>query len=98
MIRGYTMLCSMADVLPLVWGYKFSREIARRMDGFRGEVKGLHPTFAEGSAAALLEKAEGPIAFDAPRIVYSNEDDTAIEKYTREFGTLSCTSSRHPNG
>ena len=76
----------MADVRPLIWGYKFSREIARRMDGFRGEVKGLHPTFAEGSSAALLEKAEGPIPFDSPRIVYSQEDDAAVEKYTREFG------------
>ncbi|VDC02039.1 unnamed protein product [Peniophora sp. CBMAI 1063] len=76
---------SMADVRPLIWGYKFSREIARRMEGFRGEVKGLHPTFAEGSPAALIEKAEGPVPFDSPRIVYSTEDDAAIEKYTREF-------------
>lgn len=82
------LLLSMADVRPLIWGYKFTREIARRMDGFRGEVKGLHPTFAEGSSAALLEKAEGPIAFDSPRIVYSTEDDAAIEKYTREFGAF----------
>lgn len=26
------------DIAPLVWSYKISREIARRMDGFRGEL------------------------------------------------------------
>lgn len=27
------------DIAPLVWSYKISREIARRMDGFRGELE-----------------------------------------------------------
>jgi alcohol oxidase len=79
-------MTSMADVNTLIWGYKFTREIARRMPSFRGEVKSLHPSFPMGSAAGILEKSEGPISFDSPRIAYTPEDDAAVEKYTREFG------------
>jgi alcohol oxidase len=75
----------MADVRPLVWGYKFTREIARRMATFRGEVSGLHPAFPAGSAASLLAKADGPVPFDAPALVYSAEDDAAVETYQRQF-------------
>ena len=71
---------------PLTWGYKFSREIARRMPHFRGEPAALHPAFPPGSAAAVVEHAEGPIAFDTPRIEYSDEDERAIEAYARATG------------
>ncbi|KAI0066429.1 alcohol oxidase-like protein [Artomyces pyxidatus] len=54
---------AMADVTPLIWAYKHTREIARRIPLFR----------------------DGPIALDAPRIVYSVEDDAEIERYTREM-------------
>jgi len=73
----------MADVKPLTWGYKFTREIARRMPHFRGEPPALHPAFAPGSAAAIVPHAEGPIAIDAPRIEYSEEDERALETYAR---------------
>ncbi|KAH9959185.1 alcohol oxidase-like protein [Russula dissimulans] len=86
-VPGY--LESMADVKPLTWGYKFSREIARRMPYFRGEPAVLHPAFAPGSAAAVVEHAEGPIAFDTPRVEYSDEDERAIEAYVR--ATVSTT-------
>jgi len=66
-----------------MWGYKFSREIARRMPHFRGEPSALHPAFAPGSAAAVVEHAEGPVAFDTPRIEYSDEDERAIEAFAR---------------
>lgn len=39
--RAYNILhilCRMADVKVLTWGYKFTREIARRMPHFRGDV------------------------------------------------------------
>jgi len=76
-------------VKPLTWGYKFSREIARRMPHFRGEPSVLHPAFAPGSAAAIVEHAEGPVAFDTPRIKYSDEDERAIEAYARAtVGTI----------
>jgi alcohol oxidase len=55
------------DVLLLRWGYKWSRELARRMDGFRGENAAGHPAFPEGSQAACGE-AQGPVEIDAPEI------------------------------
>ncbi|KAH9971399.1 alcohol oxidase-like protein [Lactifluus volemus] len=86
-VPGY--LESMADVKPLTWSYKFAREIARRMQHFRGEPPAFHPAFPSGSPASIVEKAEGPIPFDAPRIVYSGADEAAIEAYAR--ATMSTT-------
>jgi alcohol oxidase len=76
----------MADVRPLMWAYKFSREIARRMPHFRGEPPALHPAFVLGGTAAIIEHAEGPVPFDATRIVYSEEDEAALEAYVRATG------------
>jgi alcohol oxidase len=69
-----------------MWGYKFSREIARRMPHFRGEPAVLHPAFAPGCPASVVEDAEGPIELDAPRIVYSDEDERALEAHVRANG------------
>jgi alcohol oxidase len=77
---------SIADVRPLTWGYKFQREIARRMPHFRGEPPKLHPAFAPGGPAAVIAHAEGPIPFDTPRIVYSEEDERVLEEFTRAQG------------
>jgi len=76
----------MADVKPLMWAYKFVREVARRMPHFRGEPAALHPPFAPDSAAAVVEHAEGPIPSDTPRIQYSDEDERALEAYVRAAG------------
>ena len=76
----------LADVKVLAWGYKFSREIARRMPYFRGEPAPLHPAFAPGSPASVVEHAEGPIAFDTARIVYSEEDELALDAFVRKTG------------
>jgi alcohol oxidase len=73
----------MADVKVLTWGYKFTREIARRMPHFRGEPAALHPAFTPGSPAAIVPHAEGPVAFDTPRIEYTEEDERALEAYAR---------------
>ncbi|KAI9453452.1 alcohol oxidase-like protein [Lactarius psammicola] len=79
---------SKADVRPLTWGYKFLREIARRMPHFRGEPPVLHPAFAPGGPASVVAHAEGPVPFDAPRIVYSEEDEGALEEFARaQVGT-----------
>ncbi|KAH9053396.1 alcohol oxidase-like protein [Lactarius vividus] len=80
-VPGY--LESKADVQPLTWGYKFMREIARRMPHFRGEPPALHPAFAPGGPAAVMAHAEGPVSFDAPRLVYSEEDERALEVFVR---------------
>ena len=73
---------------PLIWGYKFVREIARRMPHFRGEPAALHPAFAPGGPASIVAHAEGPVAFDAPRIVYSEDDERTLEAFTRANGPL----------
>lgn len=78
---------SVADVQPLVWGYKYTREIARRMPHFRGEAAPLHPKFPTGSAAAVVEEGM-PYPIDAAPIVYTAEDDKAIEQYIRLLGTF----------
>ncbi|KAH9174551.1 alcohol oxidase-like protein [Lactarius sanguifluus] len=80
-VPGY--LESKVDVQPLTWGYKFAREIARRMPDFRGEPPVLHPAFSQSGPAAVVAHAEGPISFDAPRIVYSEEDERALEAFVR---------------
>jgi alcohol oxidase len=71
-------------VQPLIWGYKFMREIARRMPYYRGELS--HPAFAPGGPASVVEDADGPVPFDAPRIVYTEEDERALEAFVRAKG------------
>jgi alcohol oxidase len=39
------------DMVPMVWGYIKSRETARRMDAYAGEVQNMHPFFDFDSEA-----------------------------------------------
>ncbi|KAK6833190.1 alcohol oxidase [Apiospora arundinis] len=39
------------DMAPMVWGYIKSRETARRMDAYAGEVQAMHPWFSYDSPA-----------------------------------------------
>ena len=39
------------DMAPMVWGYIKSRETARRMDAYAGEVTNMHPFYAFDSPA-----------------------------------------------
>lgn len=39
------------DMVPMVWGYIKSRETARRMDAYAGEVANMHPFYSFDSAA-----------------------------------------------
>lgn len=99
-----------ADVPPIRWSYKKCREIARRMDAYRGELTSCHPHFHPASPAACedvdLETAReilGPRAltngihmgtWSRPSkhepgkvkedIVYSKEDDEAIDNWVRD--------------
>lgn len=43
------------DMGPMVWGYIKSRETARRMDAYAGEVTGMHPFYAYESPAAAQD-------------------------------------------
>ncbi|KAG1859674.1 GMC oxidoreductase-domain-containing protein [Suillus subluteus] len=72
-----------SDIVPLNFGYKKMREIFRRMPSYRGEVPAGHPCFPEGSAAVCRETT-GPVDLNAPDLVYTAEDDEAIDRYNRD--------------
>ena len=67
------------------WGYKLSREYARRMPSYRGEVlgSGIHPSFSPGSPL-VAQQRDGPVPIEEPNYVYSEEDERAVEKWIRE--------------
>ncbi|EIN11107.1 alcohol oxidase [Punctularia strigosozonata HHB-11173 SS5] len=44
-----------ADFAPIRWSYKKTREVARRMDAFRGELSSHHPHFHPASPAATRD-------------------------------------------
>jgi len=74
------------DLKTQVWGYKMSREIARRLPYYKGELELGHPKFASGSKAALeIGLGDGEVK----DLVYSEEDDAAIEDWIR--GNLNTT-------
>ncbi|KAJ6552459.1 GMC oxidoreductase-domain-containing protein, partial [Mycena vulgaris] len=71
-----------ADVVALRWAYKKCRELTRRLPAFRGALGPAHPQFAQDSPAALTDV--GPVPLEAPKIVYSTEDDKAIDVNVRQ--------------
>jgi alcohol oxidase len=73
-----------ADVATLRWGYKKSREFARRMGAYRGEFKARHPSFSEDSAVACREDVSGPVDIDSPDLNYSTEDNEAIDNFHKQ--------------
>ncbi|KAJ3759602.1 GMC oxidoreductase-domain-containing protein [Lentinula raphanica] len=86
-----------ADVAVLRWCYKRGRELARRMSSYRGEIAAGHPKFCSsppgsdlgksrlkaGIPASVVSSTSGPVAIDTPDIVYSEEDDRAIDDHLR---------------
>ncbi|KAG1859685.1 GMC oxidoreductase-domain-containing protein [Suillus subluteus] len=72
-----------SDIVPINFGYKKMREIFRRMPSYRGEVPAGHPCFPEGSAAVCRETT-GPVDLNAPDLIYTAEDDEAIDRYHRD--------------
>lgn len=72
----------------MTWAYKKSREAARRMRTFRGELAAAHPPFAASSAAAVLEAVPdggAPVAAGAAdTIAYTAEDERVLEQWLRE--------------
>lgn len=55
------------------------------MPVFRGEPAPLHPKFPSGSEAGFIESGL-PVHLNTPKLVYTAEDDKAIEQYVRESG------------
>ena len=62
------------------------------MEFYRGDFQVAHPTFAEGSQAAT-QLVGMPVDITASNIVYSKEDDDAIDEFHRRTGlhTLFCS-------
>lgn len=50
------------------------------MPYYRGEYVLAHPGFAENSAAVCRGEIQ-PVVIDAPDIVYTEEDDKAIDQW-----------------
>ncbi|KAK4107380.1 GMC oxidoreductase [Canariomyces notabilis] len=72
------------DIKKHMWAYKKQREIARRMDVYRGEIAAAHPPFPAGSKAAAIDLVDGPLPKDVTDIEYTAEDDAVLEKWLRE--------------
>ncbi|XP_006459482.1 hypothetical protein AGABI2DRAFT_191450 [Agaricus bisporus var. bisporus H97] len=77
-----------ADLHVLRWAYKHTRELARRMPAYRGELVSSHPKFPEGSEAAG-KAPNRPVPIDGPKIKYTEADDRAIDEYVKQ--TVSST-------
>ncbi|ETS86609.1 hypothetical protein PFICI_00437 [Pestalotiopsis fici W106-1] len=71
------------DVTKHIWVYKKQREIARRMQAYRGEVPAMHPPFPQSSAAALVE-TDAPLLANVTDIEYTAEDDAIIAQWARD--------------
>ncbi|PPQ69811.1 hypothetical protein CVT25_009748 [Psilocybe cyanescens] len=71
-----------ADLVSLRWSYKKARELGRRLKYYAGDLVVGHPAFKETSSAQPIQPAS-PAAISAPKIVYSKEDDDAIDEYHR---------------
>ncbi len=79
-------LCSSADDLAVLkWGYKRSREFARRLKSYRGEYTPSHPVFPKNSAAVTSGDNQ-PSPIEAANIEYTEEDEEAIVEFTRKAG------------
>lgn len=72
------------DLAVLVFIYKRTRELARRLASFRGEFVEGHPQYPPGSAAAAGLQTT-PVPINAPDITYTPEDDRAIETWVKKI-------------
>ncbi|CAE6461208.1 unnamed protein product [Rhizoctonia solani] len=72
-----------ADLEAHVWMYKKSREIFRRIPSYRGEYAPLHPRFPSGSRAGCV-RTEKALAQGIEDLVYTEEDNAALEDWVRE--------------
>jgi alcohol oxidase len=75
------------DLPPQVWAWKVVREITRRMPSYRGELGAIGPKFKEDSPARCLSAEEAVELHKQEKIediVYSKEDDEAIEEWVRQ--------------
>lgn len=74
------LLSHAADIGPLVWAYKWWREVLLRLPCFLEEVTSSHPTFAKNSTASAEYVRRHP----GERIHYSDEDENLIKEFISE--------------
>ena len=84
-LKEITWSTSPEDLAILRFGYKLSREFARRMPCYEGEYIPGHPVFPNGSEAECKSDVK-PVPIAAPRIRYTAEDDKALDDYLRKSG------------
>jgi alcohol oxidase len=77
------------DIKILAWTYKKTREIARRLDDYAGGFTPTHPVFDKSSRASfdvddVYLKELGSDKDKIQDIVYTKDDDEAIEAFLRE--------------
>ncbi|KAF7314829.1 GMC oxidoreductase [Mycena kentingensis (nom. inval.)] len=73
--------------LPPLGVQKVARGDAPPPPAYRGPLLPAHPQFAASSAAAWPEGETGPVPLDAPKFVYTEEDDAAIDLHTRAMAS-----------
>ncbi|CZS96457.1 related to alcohol oxidase [Rhynchosporium agropyri] len=85
-VNGYLTDANDFDLKAHVWQYKKQREIMRRTRMYRGEVAAHHPVFPLGSKAACLslDILQSTDTTTIEDVVYTVEDDKAIEDFVRE--------------
>jgi choline dehydrogenase-like flavoprotein len=69
------------DITVARWAFKKQREIARRMDIYRGAVAMANPAFPDASKAASSTEKEYPLPQDVQDIEYDAEDDVILDKF-----------------
>jgi alcohol oxidase len=78
------------DIKKQLWAYKMSREIARRLPYYKGELELGHPSFDRDSKAALIDLSKSSASWNVTKdIEYSEDDDVAIQDWIR--GNLNTT-------
>ena len=65
--------------------WKLCREHGRRMSYYRGEYAPDYPKFPAGSAAATSPDNTAPVPADSPDLVYTEEDDKAIDNLLKSI-------------
>ncbi|KAK7464324.1 hypothetical protein VKT23_006492 [Stygiomarasmius scandens] len=74
-------LSNPADLVPLVWGYKRTRELARRLAAYRGVVSKDQPQFTKPELQGFNETY--PVPTDCANLSYESEDNEVIKAFVQ---------------
>ena len=79
------------DLVALRYAWKICREHGRRMSSYRGEYAPDHPKYPAGSAAAASQNHTTPVPVNAPDVVYTEDDNKAIDDLLKASGEILLT-------